>query len=675
MAASDMDELSLLTLEEELTCSICLCPFETPVTTPCGHNFCQNCLFATWTDSFCCPQCRTHFATKPELKKNTVLSAVVETFKLRSSRNEPLDLYQEEVQVEKEAAVICDMCMKAEASKTCLTCLASYCEEHLMPHRENPNFRLHQLTEPLGDLSERMCPDHHKLMDFFCVQHERVICSFCLQQVHKGCSFKTPDEQKAFKETELRNKLSLLDGKIEKTKTVLAQMRTMQDKLKESAASKKKALAAEYQQMREMLDRDESAALSAVDHEQESGQTKLRTFLKKFTENTDKMSQAKDDVNNTLSQSHTLSFLQASVVLPPVVIHDPYAPRVTMDSKTVSAIQAFAAVMKEHLTEILKQPTEARLQMLKPALNFGIAAAAERPVPVSGFSVFQPGGAVPLLGMPLPPSQPGNPKHIRSQSPGAPLKAGQKKKPQKQTKKPPNAPKGNAPSMKAARSMDNLQDLTKKDKSKGQPPEREPKVKPETSDVLPDITSAAKRNDLLKYGSVLTLDPKTAHKRIILSEDLTTASVSDEPTNYHDCPSRFSVCSQVLTSKGFSRGRHYWEVKMSCNNFIGIGLAYNSIDRKGPASRLGRNAQSWCVEWFNVKLSAWHASSETVLLNPNSKRVGVLLDCEEGTATFYNVADRAYPFHTFVFPFSETVYPAFWIFSSGSSITLCKLQA
>lgn len=178
---------------------------------------------------------------------------------------------------------------------------------------------------------------------------------------------------------------------------------------------------------------------------------------------------------------------------------------------------------------------------------------------------------------------------------------------------------------------------------------------------------------VLTDGTVLTLDPRTAHKRIVLSENFTKASVSDEPSSYPDSPARFSVCSQVLCSKGFSQGRHYWEVKMTSNNFCGVGLAYNSIDRKGPASRLGRNSQSWCVEWFNVKLSAWHASSETVLTNPSPSRVGVLLDCAEGTATFYSVADRAYPFHTFVFPFAEAVYPAFWIFSSGTAITLCKL--
>uniref|UniRef100_A0A665UP58 RING-type domain-containing protein n=1 Tax=Echeneis naucrates TaxID=173247 RepID=A0A665UP58_ECHNA len=86
MAEVLQSDFSLLGLEEELTCSICLSTFQCPVTIPCGHNFCQDCLLATWRDTYSCPQCRTHFPTKPELKKNTVLSTVVETFNLRMSQ-------------------------------------------------------------------------------------------------------------------------------------------------------------------------------------------------------------------------------------------------------------------------------------------------------------------------------------------------------------------------------------------------------------------------------------------------------------------------------------------------------------------------------------------------------------------------------------------------------------
>ncbi|XP_053274656.1 E3 ubiquitin/ISG15 ligase TRIM25 isoform X4 [Pleuronectes platessa] len=597
MAAVEQSDLSLMSLEDELTCSICLSPFDCPVTIPCGHNFCQGCLLTTWTEPYRCPQCRTLFHTKPELKKNTVLSTVVEALNLRLVRSasslsaEEKETKEETMEEIKEDAVIrCDTCMEAEAANTCLTCMVSFCEEHLRPHRENPVFRLHQLIEPVGDLLERLCPDHHKLMDLFCSQHVRPICSLCLQQDHKGCSFTSPEEQRKLKESELKDKLDVLNAKIVHNETIMYKMRDMEDMLKASATIKKKALVAEYQEMHDMLTQEESAALNAVDREVETGETKLNLLKKKFAENIDHMTGAKEYINNQLSQSQSLAFLQVSFTLPAAVNFDPYTPRINLDSKKVMANETFALTLKDHLTELFKQPVESRLPLAK---------------------------SEPL----------GNPEYplCPSPDPGPQSKASLKKKPSK------------------------------------------------PSDIPANVACAEKRSDLLKFASGLMLDRKTAHKRILVTEECTKASVTDEQANYPNCPQRFVVCSQVLTSKGFSSGRHYWEVRLSCNNFIGIGLAYSSIDRKGSTSRLGRNAQSWCVEWFNVKLSAWHNSHETVLCNPNPKRVGVLLDYEGGRATFYNVADRAYPFHTFEFPFAEAVYPAFWMFSSGSSITLCKV--
>ncbi|XP_060948136.1 E3 ubiquitin/ISG15 ligase TRIM25 [Limanda limanda] len=656
MAAVEQCDLSLMSLEDELTCSICLSPFDCPVTIPCGHNFCQSCLLTTWTEPYRCPQCRTLFHTKPELKKNTVLSTVVEALNLRLVRSEASrsaeekESKEEPMEEPKEEAVIrCDTCMEAEAANTCLTCMASFCEEHLRPHRENPVFRLHQLIEPVGDLLERLCPDHHKLMDLFCSQHVRPICSLCLQQNHKGCSFTSPEEQRKLKETDLKDKLEVLSAKIVHNETIMYKMRDMEDMLKVSATNKKKALVAEYQEMHDMLTQEESTALNAVDREVETGQTKLKNLQKKFAENIDHMSGAKEYINNQLSQSQTLAFLQVSFNLPAAVNFDPYTPRINLDSKKVVANETFAVTLKDHLTELFNQPVESRLPLAKP----GTTAAS-----ASGFSSIP---LDPSSWTPEPKGHPGYPM-CPSPDPGPQSKAGPKKKPSKQTKKPQPTEKlvGYAPFAEFG------------GKAPGRPPVIQPYQKTEPSDIPANIAFAEKRTDLLKYSSLLMLDRKTAHKRITVTEECTKASVTDEQANYPNNSQRFVVCSQVLTSKGFSGGRHYWEVKLSCNNFIGIGLAYSSIDRKGSTSRLGRNAQSWCVEWFNVKLSAWHNSHETVLSNPNPKRVGVLLDYEGGRATFYNVADRAYPFHTFEFPFAEAVYPAFWMFSSGSSITLCK---
>lgn len=199
---------SLLSLEEELTCSICLCTFENPVTLPCGHNFCQGCLDEAWKESFLlfCPQCRHHYSSKPELKKNTVISAVVETFKKKSSSSlsvnsidEPVNM-KEPVNIKEPEVIKCDTCMEVKAFKTCLTCMASFCEEHIRPHQENPIFRSHQLTDPLGDLQERICQVHCKIVEFFCQNHDCSICSTCLQQLHRGCEYTSPQERRAQKE-------------------------------------------------------------------------------------------------------------------------------------------------------------------------------------------------------------------------------------------------------------------------------------------------------------------------------------------------------------------------------------------------------------------------------------------------------------------------------------------
>ncbi|XP_053354280.1 E3 ubiquitin/ISG15 ligase TRIM25 isoform X1 [Clarias gariepinus] len=695
------DSVALLSLEDDLTCSICLCPFEEPVSLNCGHSFCRGCLEETWStaSSYQCPHCRAHYLTKPDLKKNTVLSAVVDTFRSKAGtgsgagpdEGEDAGFGAARLPRREPKPIMCDMCSEVKAVKTCLTCITSFCAEHVRPHQENPLFRAHELCEPLSDLAERLCPEHGKLMEFYCARHERSICSSCLQQNHKECGFSTPGEQREKIESDLRDKLNSLDRKTEKNQLVITQMREQQAKLKEMAVVRKRALEAEYQQIRDMLQKDEREAMGALDKDLESGHGKLNTLMKKFQQNIDKMSSTRAEINNLLAKSHSLDFLQASVEMPSVVNFDPYTPRINLDSKRIIAYHSSIVSLKEHIMRILREPAENRFSILKPDLGKPGPAEGAAGVPVNLPSPretgFMPGHN---SGTPGPRWPQGGPEGAKKKPRPRDKKENRDQKERKDHKdqkdrkdhkdhkdhkvhkdqrdqrehgenrernrQPPA--KGMNPTL--SRSMDHLDSLSKK-----------PFV-PVPVDFNSGTVNVVTRNELLKYAAMLTFDIRTAHKRVALSENNTKASVSDEPSAYPDIPPRFTVCSQVLCHQGFSQGRHYWEVKMSSNNFCGLGLAYASIDRKGPSSRLGRNDQSWCIEWFNIKLSAWHNSAETVLNNPNPSRVGVLLDCDNGTAIFYNVQDRAYPFHTFVFPFSQAVYPAFWIFSSGSSITLCK---
>uniref|UniRef100_A0A3B5Q7N5 RING-type domain-containing protein n=1 Tax=Xiphophorus maculatus TaxID=8083 RepID=A0A3B5Q7N5_XIPMA len=60
-------------------------PSPDPVTIPCGHSYCLDCIEDYWNtakqkDQYSCPQCRQVFNPKPLLSRNTVLAEVVEKF-------------------------------------------------------------------------------------------------------------------------------------------------------------------------------------------------------------------------------------------------------------------------------------------------------------------------------------------------------------------------------------------------------------------------------------------------------------------------------------------------------------------------------------------------------------------------------------------------------------------
>ena len=80
----------------------------------------------------------------------------------------------------------CDICTwrKLSAAKFCLQCRTSFCEVHLEPHRRVAGLRRHTLIHPAEDPQDRMCPEHHVLLDWFCRTDQACVCHLCLEKDH-----------------------------------------------------------------------------------------------------------------------------------------------------------------------------------------------------------------------------------------------------------------------------------------------------------------------------------------------------------------------------------------------------------------------------------------------------------------------------------------------------------
>ena len=101
-------------------------------------------------------------------------------------------------------------------------------------------------------------------------------------------------------------------------------------------------------------------------------------------------------------------------------------------------------------------------------------------------------------------------------------------------------------------------------------------------------------------------------------------------------------------------------------------VTYEDIPRKEKGKRcmVGMNELSWSLQLDEQQLSAWHGGHREILPgHPRHKRLGLLLDYEAGTLTYYG--DGATRLHAFHCAFTRTLFPACWI-GEGVCVTLCS---
>ncbi|CAL8262721.1 unnamed protein product [Boreogadus saida] len=161
-----------------------------------------------------------------------------------------------------------------------------------------------------------------------------------------------------------------------------------------------------------------------------------------------------------------------------------------------------------------------------------------------------------------------------------------------------------------------------------------------------------------QYEVDVTLDPDTADPYLILSEDGKQVHDGGVKKRLPHNPKRFTGYTCVLTRQSFSSGRFYFEVQVKDKTEWCLGVARESIDRRGWAGWTPETG--YCTLYCNNVVLVFKDDPDVRLpLRAGLQKVGVFVDYDEGLVSFYDVEARVHIYSATGCAFTEPLYPFF----------------
>ncbi|XP_068582896.1 E3 ubiquitin-protein ligase TRIM21-like [Cebidichthys violaceus] len=361
-----MSAVSCLLSEDQFRCSICLDVFTDPVSTPCGHNFCKNCITKHWSTYYkCqCPLCNEAFATRPDLRVNTLFSEMVAQFKQSAQQKTSSSEQQES----KPGEVPCDVCTgtKLKALKSCLVCLASYCETHLEPHVTASRLRKHQLIDPVKNLEDRMCAKHDKPLELFCKTDQMCVCTHCPALDHKTHRFVPLIVEYEGKKVELEKTEAEIQQMIQKRQLKIQVFKNSVKRIKENAHMEVAESVRVFTSLKKSVDRGLNELIKTIEAKQKTTQKQAEAFIKELEREISELKKRSAEVVQvSLSEDHVhlLQSFPYLIAAPPtkdwtkVSVHPP-----SYEGTVVGALHRLEETLRGEMKKLFDEAELKRVQ-------------------------------------------------------------------------------------------------------------------------------------------------------------------------------------------------------------------------------------------------------------------------------------------------------------------------
>ncbi|XP_029311264.1 uncharacterized protein LOC115024024 [Cottoperca gobio] len=174
-----------------------------------------------------------------------------------------------------------------------------------------------------------------------------------------------------------------------------------------------------------------------------------------------------------------------------------------------------------------------------------------------------------------------------------------------------------------------------------------------------DKLTSTELERVAKFTVDVKLDPTTAHRRLVLSDDGKEVKDDGEDQEVDDALERFDLFGSILGLNRLTSGKHFWEVEVTNKSGWDLGVASGDAKRKGKLSLDPENGYWLTVHYENEMYAALTAPPLRLSLKEKPEKVGVFVDYEEGLVSFYDMAAQSHIYSFTECSFSDELLPYF----------------
>ncbi|XP_062841089.1 tripartite motif-containing protein 16-like [Trichomycterus rosablanca] len=215
----------------------------------------------------------------------------------------------------------CDICEEGRellAVKTCVTCLASFCSVHLTSHEKSQVLSKHCLCAPVGNIKDLLCKKHNKVLELFCMIHRAAICWQCTAK-HRNCKTCSVEEMRNDWKAAIDPVEIEVESREYATDEALETLETLSEGIKDAAGKMMEDVRDCYETLKNTIEQAQNRVIAFIEKERVEALQQIDNQKERLDNHKVTLSNIKEKIAECRSNDSYFNFCLILPVLPPEV--------------------------------------------------------------------------------------------------------------------------------------------------------------------------------------------------------------------------------------------------------------------------------------------------------------------------------------------------------------------